>query len=186
MAKAITLVILAFAGSDGILGKVWEKNGPGDFKLIPVKQDESLKDILLEKVIADPEIEDRFVLVPANLVPCAKISLEELCCPAVYVFKEKETWWGRTPVVFDKTALEDFLPENDTLSDEEFVKKWVKTHLTRRPLLVSREWGNYISVVLRADPCWARTAEAMVRKKFIFANPTGFNAITSQIVKVLL
>ena len=126
------------------------------------------------------------MLVPANLVPCAKISLEELCCPAVYVFKEKETWWGRTPVVFDKTALEDFLPENDTLSDEEFVKKWVKTHLTRRPLLVSREWGNYISVVLRADPCWARTAEAMVRKKFIFANPTGFNAITSQIVKVLL
>lgn len=185
MAKAITLVILAFAGSEAILGKVWEKNGPGDFKLIPVKPDESLKDILLENVITDPEVEDRFVLVPANLVPCSKITLEELCCPAVYVFKDKETWWGRTPVVFDKTALEEFLPENDVLSDEDFVRKWVKTHLSR-PVLVSREWGNYLSVVLRADPCWAKVAEAMVRKKFIFANPAGFNAIASQIVKVLL
>ena len=181
----IRLVILSTATAAAVLGDVWKKYGPEPFRLLTVDQDESLKDILLERIIADPEIDDRFILAPANMIPCSRISLEELSVPTVYVFNEQETFWGKTPVLFDKNFLESFLPENDSLPDNDFVKKYLKSFATR-PLQVSYQWGNYVTPVLRADPCWAKVAEAMVRKKFLFANQVGFNAIVSQINKVLL
>ena len=185
VSNKIRIVVLTLAVFAEVLGEVWKKYSPEPFRLITVGLNDSLKDILAEKVIADSEIADRFVLVPAHLIPCSRVSFEELCSPVVYVFKEKKTWWGRTPVLFDKSDLETFLPGNDQLPDEDFVRKWVTEHLTR-PVLVSPQWGNYIMPVLRADPCWAVVAEAMVLRKFLYANSPGFSAIVSQVRKVLL
>ena len=68
------LVVCAYEGTDGQLSKVWEKMTGVKPVVITVEPDADIRDILAG-IIADNNISDDFILVPANCVPCAKISI---------------------------------------------------------------------------------------------------------------
>lgn len=69
------LVVCAYEGTDDQLSKVWEKMTGVKPVVITVEPDADIHDILAG-IIADNNISDDFILVPANCVPCAKIPSE--------------------------------------------------------------------------------------------------------------
>ena len=68
---------------------------------------------------------------------------------------------------------------------EEFLKDYFKKNLNR-PIEAGFRFGNIVTPVYRANPCEHLVIEAFVRKKFVFATPKGYAAITHLIDQYLL
>ena len=180
----INLVVCAYEGTDGQLSKVWERTTGVRPVVITVKPDEDIRDILAG-VIADSDVSDDFIFVPANCVPCAPISIEELATPLVFVDARGGREFGeRLPKPFSKERLVEMLPA-DGQTAEEFLKDYFKRNL-HRPVEAGFRFGNIVTPVYRANPCEHIVIEAFVRKKFVFATPEGYAAITHLIDRYLL
>lgn len=184
--RMTSIVVLAHPGSEPLVRTDWERFC--DWPLIVLTWDGqySLKQ-LLEDILAgnlDVEIAQRFVVIPANLVPVSPVLWSELQTTYVDVNGSRRTFWGRVPVTFDKEILADFLPENDQLPDEEFVKAYVEGH-NGRALEVSHDFGNFYTKVLRGTPCQNVVIEGMILKRYIYANPAGWSAISELLKKML-
>lgn len=148
---------------------------------------DALTDIreILEECIADARIADEFVLIPANTIPCAAVTLEELRVPLVYIdSRQREQHDHRLPMPFRKESLVAFLASDDS-TGEAFAKGYAERYRTR-PVQVSFAFGNYVTPVLRPNPCENVVLEAFVKRKFVTANPAGFAAIESIIRSTLL
>ena len=90
----------------------------------------------------------------------------------------------RLPKPFSKEKLVDALPSQDQTA-EEFLKDYFKKNL-HRPIEAGFRFGNIVTPVYRANPCEHLVIEAFVRKKFVFATPQGYAAITHLIDQYLL
>lgn len=179
------LVIFDSESKAALVRAAWEK-----FSDIPVEiivaedeQEVNLKQ-LLENVMATDAVPGRFVLVPPTLIPVTPVRWSELQTPLVDIAGDGNRYWGRTPVAFDKGVLADFLPENDSLSPEEFVKKYLEENATR-PVEVSHSFGNFFTKVLRSNPCENVIIEALVRKRFLFVNQAGWPPVVPLLKKLL-
>ena len=184
--KLTSLVVLAHPGSEPLVRSVWERFCDWPSLVLSWDGSVSLKQ-LLEDIMADnleEHIDLRFVVIPANLVPVAPVRWSELQTPFVDVDGNRRTFWGRVPVTFDKMVLVDWLPEHDSLTDEEFVKRYVEQNGVR-PLEVSHGSGNFYTKVLRANPCENLVIEAMIRKRFLYIGPAGWPAVEGLIRKLL-
>lgn len=179
----ISVIVLAHPGTEMLVKRIWEKYLPHTVDVLTFPEEASLKELLAD-IIAAPEFEDRFVLVPANLIPVAPVSLEDLMVARVDVNKDQKRFWGRVPVFFSKDVLVDFLPENEELEDNDFVQEFLKA-ANVRPAEVAHSFGNFYTKVLRGNPCENVVIEALVRKRFLYANPVGWNAITGLLEKTL-
>jgi len=179
----ISVIVLAHPGTEMLVKRIWEKNLPYPVDVLTFPEEASLKELLAD-IIAAPEFEDRFVLVPANLIPVAPVSLEDLMVARVDVNKDQKRFWGRVPVFFSKDALVDFLPENEELDDNDFVQEFLKA-ANVRPAEVAHSFGNFYTKVLRGNPCENVVIEAFIRKRFIYANPVGWSAIIGLLEKTL-
>lgn len=179
----ISVIVLAHPGTEMLVKRIWEKYLPHPVDVLTFPEEASLKELLAD-IIAAPEFEDRFVLVPANLIPVAPVSLEELMVARVDVNKDQKRFWGRVPVFFSKDVLVDFLPENEELDDNAFVEKLLNS-ADVRPDEVSHSFGNFFTKVLRGNPCENVVIEALIRKRFIYASRVGWNAITGLLEKYL-
>lgn len=178
------LVVCAYEGTDIQLSKVWERMTGTRPVVITVGPDDDIRDILAG-VIADNSVADEFVLVPANCVPCAPISIGELSSPIVFVDVEGNKVFGeRLPKPFSKEKLVEALPAQDQ-TVEEFLMDYFKKNL-HRPVEAGFRFGNIVTPVYRANPCEHIVIEAFVRKKFVFATPQGYAAITRLIDQYLL
>ena len=185
-ADPIRLIILAYPGTESLMSRVWAKNIDIPFRIIPFEEGDSLISIL-EAAIAMNDVERVFAVAPANLVPCAPISWDELQLPRVDVLQQdKLLYWGRVPVCFDKELLVDNLPEEDELDDESFVRAYVKSFYAGRPEQVSHSFGNYIVKVLRGTPCESVVIEGLLHKRYLYANAVGWAAVADLIEKALL
>jgi len=185
-ADPIRLIILAYPGTEPLMSRVWAKNVDAPFRIIPFEEGDSLISIL-EDVIAMNDVDRVFAVAPANLVPCAPISWDELQLPRVDVLKQDSLlYWGRVPVCFDKELLVDNLPVDDELDDESFVRAYVKMFYAGRPEQVSHSFGNYIVKVLRGTPCESVVIEGLMHKRFLYANAVGWAAVADLIEKALL
>lgn len=185
-ADPIRLIILAYPGTESLISRVWAKNIDIPFRIIPFEEGDSLISIL-EDVIAMNDVDRVFAVAPANLVPCAPISWDELQLPRVDVLKQDNVlYWGRVPVCFDKELLVDNLPVDDELDDESFVRAYVKMFYAGRPEQVSHSFGNYIVKVLRGTPCESVVIEGLMHKRFLYANAVGWAAVADLIEKALL
>ena len=182
-AHKVTVIVLAHPGTEMLVKHLWEKQFPAGVEVLTFPEDASLKELLAD-VIAAPEFENDFVLVPANLVPVAPVTLADLTLARVDVSKDRKRFWGRVPVAFTKESLVEFLPEHDELDDDAFVEAYLKARSVR-PADVSHSFGNFYTKVLRGDPCLNVVIEALIRKRFIYANATGWNAITGLLEKYL-
>lgn len=185
-ADPIRLIILAYPGTESLISRVWAKNIDIPFRIIPFEEGDSLISIL-EDVIAMNDVDRVFAVAPANLVPCAPISWDEMQLPRVDVLKQDNVlYWGRVPVCFDKELLVDNLPVDDELDDESFVRAYVKMFYAGRPEQVSHSFGNYIVKVLRGTPCESVVIEGLMHKRFLYANAVGWAAVADLIEKALL
>lgn len=183
-AAPVHIVVLAHPGTEPLVKRIWEKFYDLPLIVGTFQEGDTLRSVL-ENIMATPEVDKTFVVIPANLVPCAPVRWSELQTPrADDQGNGKLSFWGRVPVCFDKDVLVDFLPGNDTLSDEEFVKAYATG--IRRPDLVSHSYGNFYTKVLRANPCESVVIEGLIRKRFIYANAAGWGAIRELLIKALL
>lgn len=183
-APKVSIIVLAHPGTEMLVKRIWNKHfTTQDVDVLTFPEGASLKD-MLTYVIVTPEYENKFVLVPANLVPVAPVSLEDLLVARVDVANDQKRFWGRVPVTFTKEALVEFLPENEDLDDNAFVQEFLKSTGVR-PAEVSHSFGNFYAKVLRGNPCENVVIEAFIRKRFLYANQVGWNAITGLLEKTL-
>lgn len=185
-AVPIRMIILAYPGTESLMSRVWAKNIDAPFRIIPFEDGDSLISIL-EDVVAMNDVDRVFAVAPANLVPCAPISWDELQLPRVDVLQQNNVlYWGRVPVCFDKELLVDNLPVEDELDNESFVRAYVKSFYAGRPEQVSHSFGNYFVKVLRGTPCESVVIEGLMHKRYLYANAVGWAAVADLIEKALL
>lgn len=179
---SVRVVVLATEGTEDTARAVWEMALSGEpLCIMTVGRDAVLSDVL-QDILADNEVADHFVLVPAGCISCASVTFEELHLPVVYVKASGERCPDLFPMAFDKEDLvqrfsaDDFTPDNivaSTLGD-------------RRAIEVTFKEGNFVTPVFRGNPCEHIVMEALVRKKYIVANPEGFAAITPLLKNTIL
>ena len=179
------LAVCAYPGTGEQLGRVWEKMTGEDPLVMTVQRDSLFRDTLAEAV-ANPDIADIFILVPANCLPCAPISLEELKGPFVFVdVSGSRHYCDRLPVLFNKESLVEALVSAEPGDDESFMQAYYKRNL-HRPIEGGFRFGNLVTPVYRANPCENLVIEAFVRKKFVTASPDGYRAIAHLVDQYLL
>lgn len=179
----VSVIVLAHPGTEMLVKRIWEKHFHANVDVLTFPENASLKNLLAD-VIAAPEFENMFVLVPANLVPVATVTLDSLMVARVDVANDRKRYWGRVPVSFTKDSLVDFLPENEEKDDDDFVLEYLKAQGVR-PATVSHSFGNFYTKVLRGNPCENVVIEALIRKRFIYASRVGWDAITGLLEKHL-
>lgn len=183
-AEKVEVVVLAYPGTEALMTRLWDRYHEGRH-LILTDTGAQLTEVLAE-CIADNRIADRFTLLPANVIPCTKISDELLKGNYVYVKRDGERQpVSRVPMTFDKERLVVWLPADEpgADTDESFLKRY---NADRRLMEVSFSFGNFITPVLRATPCENVVIEAFLRKFFVAASPEGFAAIAALAEKFLL
>ena len=179
------VVVLAYKGTEEQVKRVWEKMAVLPMVVLAYSDEEKLQDVLA-KIVADESIADDFIFVPANVIPCKPVNLEELSVPYVYTTSRGERIYNsRVPMAFGKSKLVDLLAALDAKDDEEFIRVYYG-HYRRYPIEVGFTFGNFITPVTRANPCEHGVMEALVRKRFISASAEGYKAISSLIEKTLL
>lgn len=182
--KAACLVICAYSGTEQLLAEIWKQNCDVPFEVFSVAPDTDIREAI-EACIADADIADEFVIVPANAFPCAPVSFAELSVPVVYVDNNQQLHYNfRLPMHFIKDKLVEHLAASDA-TGENFVKEYVEQYCTR-PMQVGFSFGNYVTPVLRSTPCESVVLEGLLRRKFIVATPDGFSAIEPLIRTTLL
>lgn len=179
------LVVCAYPGTGDQIARVWERMTGVTPKTVTVTAEKKMTDILAE-IVADQEVADEFILVPANCVPCAPISMEELAGPFVFVdIQSFRHYNDRLPVRFSKELLVEELTQPEIPDDEYFMKVYYKKYL-HRPIEGGFRFGNLVTPVYRANPCENLVVEAFVRKKFVTASPAGYKAIAHLVDEYLL
>lgn len=177
-----TVVVLAFAGTEEQMRNIWEVNCCEKI-VVKTYDGQSLTEIL-EEIIADNEVSNEFVLVPANLIPVRRTRYELLSLPFVDRFGKTSSFWGRVPVKFIKEALAIFLPNNDSLPADDFVRKYIGDVQDELALEVSHEFGNFYTKVLRSNPCENVIIGAFITKRFVYANEQGWSSVVTLLEKL--
>lgn len=179
------VVVLAYKGAEEQVKRVWEKMARLPMVVLAYSDEEKLQDVLA-KIVADESIADDFIFVPANVIPCKPVNLEELSVPYVYTTSRGERIYNsRVPMAFGKSKLVELLAASDAKDDEEFIRVYYGRY-RHYPIEVGFTFGNFITPVTRANPCEHGVMEALVRKRFISASAEGYKAISSLIEKTLL
>ena len=182
----VSMVICTFPGTEEVMMNFWDKMCPDvlDKKVINVQEDTSTLELLAD-LVADETVADDFILIPANCVPCAPVGFDELHTPLVFKDGKGGLHYShRLPVPGLKDAIVDALGTDNTGDPETVMKRYLTS--LGRPVEASFREGNYVTPVLRGAPCENVVMEAIIRKKYIVANPVGFAAIRPLLVKTLL
>lgn len=182
--KKYDVVVYAYPGTEALMTRLWDRYHEGRH-LVVTDTGAPLQETLAE-CLADNRIADRFTFIPPNVIPCTEISDELLKGDYVYVKRDGERQAvSRVPMTFDKERLVVWLAADDSATDtaEEFLKRY---NAGKRLMEVSFSFGNFITPVLRANPCENVVIEAFLRKFFVAASPEGFAAIAALAEKCLL
>lgn len=179
-----TVAVLAFAGTEEKMKRIWETMyRDGD---VVVMQDPGSLQAVLEEAMALDRVSRRFVLVPANLVPTHPLSFAELSLPFVEERADRSRrHWGCVPVTFEKDRLVEFLPGTVGDEDDEQLAKAYSRAADIRPWLVGHGFGNFMSKVMRGNPCEHLLIEAWLTKRFVYASEGGWPPVERIIDKTI-
>lgn len=194
-----TVVVMCYKGTVEVMKKIWKKHLPEEVKVIfkEVTEAERLSQtVALVNLIADPEIPAGFIFVPANVIPCSYVDIASLMTPVVYVKKTgARAYNSNLPMFIDKENLIETIDKLETsgkfnkdtqpgLDADELLIKTYLEDCAVRAVEVSHNFGNYVTLVARANPCVHTVIEGFLRKKFVtVTDPAGFAAITPELVK---
>lgn len=178
----VRLVVLAYPDTEQALGRIWKKHCKEPALILTDNFDNIID--ALGAIVADNTVAEDFVLVQANCIPCSPVRFEELQQAFVLIDGAKrEHYLHRLPISFSKAILAEILGEEE--DPETFVKSYVTAHATR-PVQASLQFGNFVSPVLRGNPCEHLVIEALLRKKYIVTSREGWTAIEPLLQKTLL
>ena len=179
-----TVVVLALPGTEEKMERVWKKMyAEGDVVVIT---DPGSLQAALETAMTLDSVSRRFVLVPANLVPAHPVSFAELSLPFVEERADRSRrHWGCVPATFEKDRLVEFLPERARDEDDEKLAKAYSQASGARPWLVGHGFGNFMSKVMRGNPCEHLLIEAWLTKHFVYASEGGWPPVERLIDKTL-
>lgn len=181
--KKAVIVILAYEEQMDIVRAAWDKACPCVVKtIISASEYDKVADAIPD-ILADETIADEFILVPATVIPCAPLRMEELHNPLVYVDGKGRKHYDRLPVALSKDDLAEIISSEgftpDTLIE-------TAGFAGSRAVEASFKEGNIVTPVLRANPCEHIVMEALIRKKYIIASREGLAAIIGLLKDTLL
>lgn len=182
-------MILAWPGTEVLMRSLWERAlGKDQAELFDIRvvtdTGKGLPEMAAD-IISDDDIPDTdIILVPANTFPPQHIERAELRIPVVYAQKDgRKVFHHRLPKVMSKQLLSDLLAEG--IEDPEIFAERVVKASGSVPVEAGMAFGNFVTQVLRGDPCQHSVIEAFVRKKFIATSPEGWAAIEPLVQKLL-
>lgn len=184
-----TIVILGSSESLPLLTKVWKQKAVGTV-IIPIEIGDGPFSEVIDQVIANDDIPDSFIIVPANCFPTHRVNLADLTAYRVRRKKQKSDSdeWMVTPctglpfLVEATAALQAIKKLGDTYTEEEFLKVYNDiAHPGELPEEIGMTFGNTVSYAVRCPECMGTVAEALIRKRFICAYGEGFAAIKSRL-----
>lgn len=183
--ETFDVVVCAYEGTEELMKRLWDKFHKGKHLIVPVKADMDTRALLTE-VLADNRVADRFSLLPPNVIPCTEITDSLLKGNYVYVTRNGERQQdSRLPLNAEKERLVELLAAEDSMEipSEDFIGR---LNEGRRLMEVSFTSGNFVTPVLRGNPCENVVIEAFLKKFFVTASPEGFSAIASLAEKCFL
>ena len=192
-----TVIVMCYPGTVDVMQKIWKKHLPEVnliFKEFKGDEDPSLCVTLLN-LISDTDTPAGFIFVPANVIPCSEMTFADVMIPVVYVKKSGERVYNSNlPMFVDKESMVEtfdhlentgqFPEEFNKAADEILAKAYLERNATRL-IEVSHNFGNFVTLVARANPCIHTVIEGLLRRKFVtVTDPAGFAAITPELIKV--
>lgn len=178
------VVLSVFPGTGERMRRLWERALPEGVTVCVLEEPDPRR--ALAEAVANLEVADRFIFVGANTFPTHSISLEELRMPLVYVRKDgSRSYCHALPTTMDKAAVVEIVTDEsfDDVSDEAMFESLVPEG--KLPIEVGFSFGNFVTPVLRGNPCEHVVIEAFLRKKYIHASSEGWQAIEALIDKFL-
>lgn len=192
-----TVVVMCYKGTVEVMKKIWKKHLPEGTNVIFKEATEAEQlslTVALVNQLSDSDLPAVFIFVPANVIPCSYVELATLMTPVVYVKKTgARVYNSNLPMFIDKENLIETIgkleksgsfKEEPTADVDELLAKTYLEDCAVRAVEVSHNFGNYVTLVARANPCVHTVIEGFLRKKFItVTDPAGFAAITPELVK---
>lgn len=192
-----TVVVMCYKGTVEVMKKIWKKHLPEGTNVIFKEATEAEQlslTVALVNQLSDSDLPAGFIFVPANVIPCSYVELATLMTPVVYVKKTgARVYNSNLPMFIDKENLIETIgkleksgsfKEEPTADVDELLAKTYLEDCAVRAVEVSHNFGNYVTLVARANPCVHTVIEGFLRKKFItVTDPAGFAAITPELVK---
>lgn len=179
------VVVAAYPGTKDLLRALWQKAVPEYCTLVLVDDAPFAKQF--PALIADSSIPDEFVFVPANCAPVAPVDFADLAQLKVYVRKDGSRHYAeRLPMLLNKVALVELCGTmRDDADDETLVADYVKEYRRGvRATEVSHDFGNFVTLVLRSNPCENVVIAGLCQRKFIATSTEGWNAISPILTKL--
>lgn len=188
--KKTVLVLCGQAEAMAVQEKVWKRMA-ADMAIIKRCIDEKTFPQIIDALMADDDIPDTFVYVPAYCFPTHPVGLADLIAYRV----RKKFQAGSLPsamLTVHNTELPVLLQAEyvlqtqealgETYTEEEFFAKYnAIAHAGELPEEIGMTFGNTVAYVHKQPSCAARLAEVLVCKKFICANADGFQFIKAQL-----
>lgn len=175
--SVLPVIAVAHDGTEELVRHLWEKFLPEG---VPVSVGiEAPLEEMLSYIIASPAVPDEFIFVPANCVPVTPVDPADLSQIKVYVRKDSTRSFDEPlPMLLNKDQLIESLAAEPGLAAEGFFERYAKTHHAGiRPMEVSHDFGNFITLVMRSNPCENVVIGGMCQRKFIAASAEGWKAI---------
>ena len=184
-----TIVVCGGEEAIPLLEKAW-KRAAGSAKIICMGVDADTPfHYLLTSIIADERVPDKFVFVPASCFPTHKVTLSDLITPRVRLLTDgTQTVLTRLPMLLESDYILktlEALKSKEEVTEEVFFEKY--NELAYSGVLIeqiSMGSGNLVGYVTNPNPCMAKVAEALIRKKFICTNDEGFTPIQGHLAQL--
>lgn len=184
-----TLVVAVYEGALETMKRFFTSVPDGvDVKFIQLQDNETTLLHQLALALSDESVPEEFVLVPAGTIPCGGVDMDALMLSTVYEDRAGKLHYDSGLPLFvrkvDALAMMEKVAaiNGDVAASEEFAKRYIDA-CRPRPVVVSFNFGNYVTPVKRANPCEHVIIEALVRKKFLTSTPEGFRAMVPVLEK---
>lgn len=191
MCKGVVIVVCGTAEALPLLTKAWEQKA-APAVILPHEVGSAPFSELITGLLAEEEIPDTFILVPANCFPTHRVDLADLTAYRTrrsLVKDHPEKWETfnntRLPMRLEATAVLktlELLDNDNTFTAEEFFEKYNGiAHVGELAEEVGMSFGNTVAFADMPNPCMAKVAEALIRKKFICTTAEGFTPIKERL-----
>ena len=185
MCKDVVIVVCGTAEALPLLTKAWkQKAAPA--VILPREVGSAPFSELITGLLAEEEIPDTFVLVPANCFPTRCVNIADLAAYRVRkFFDSSKALDTQLPVLLEATAVLktlELLDNDNTFTAEEFFEKYNGiAHVGELAEEVGMSFSNTVAFADMPNPCMAKVAEALIRKKFICTTAEGFTPIKERL-----
>lgn len=189
MSKDVVIVVCGTPEALPLLTKAWEQKA-APAVILPREVGSTPFAELITGLLAEDVIPDTFIFVPANCFPTHRVNLADLSayrirCTLIQTNKWTKTNNTRLPVLLEASMVLktlELLDNNDTFTAEEFFEKYNSiAHSGELAEEVGMSFGNTVAFADTPNPCMAKVAEALLRKKFICTTAAGFTPIKERL-----